>query len=94
MDWKNFEGQIKQAIGIFSPLIEAAVPGAAPAAHLVAKIVAGVTAAEPVATDLYRKIVGIGPDPTADELAAFAAYEGEYQSLHADIAAKLAAQGG
>ena len=88
MDWNSVQGQIKQAVGIFAPLIEAAVPSAAPAAAIVAKVIAGVAAAEPAAVALYHQIVGIGPDPTAEELAAFAAYEGDYQALHADIAAK------
>lgn len=93
-DFSKVLTEIKAGVAIFAPLIESAVPGAAPAAALVAKIVTGVAAAEPSAVALYQQFTGPGADPTAEELAAFAAYEGDYQALHDDIAAKLAVQGG
>lgn len=91
MDFQSILAEIKAGVNVFAPLIEAAVPGAAPAAAVVAKIITGVAAAEPAAVALYNQFTTPGADPTADEVTAFAGYEGDYQALHADIAAKLAA---
>jgi hypothetical protein len=90
-DFAKVLTDLKAGLSLFAPALDAVLPSAAPAVVLLSKIVTGVAEAEPRAVALYQQITSPGPDPTAAELAAFVAYEADYQALHDDIAAKLAA---
>jgi hypothetical protein len=69
---------ISSVIGILDP-------AAAGVIDIVAKVLAGVSAAEPTAVSLYQSLTSSVP-PTAEQLQAYAAsYEAAYQKLNTDL---------
>jgi hypothetical protein len=70
---------ISSVIGILDPEAVGII-------DIVAKILAGVTAAEPTAISLYQSLTSSVP-PTAEQLQQYAAnYEAAYQQLNTDLA--------
>lgn len=89
--WEEIAADVSTVVGVFAPVVAMAVPPAAAAITLGAKIVQGAIAFEPTALRLYNQIVN-GTPVTPQQLAQFELdYEASYQKLDADIKAKLAA---
>jgi hypothetical protein len=93
MDFDKFAEEASAVVTALEPLIVAAVPEAAAAVAIGARIVQGVIALEPTALALYNQIKA-GTPPTKDQIASFEQqYEAAYRQLHDDIAVQLAAAG-
>jgi hypothetical protein len=87
--WEEIVADVTAIVGAISPVLDIASPAAGAAVSVAAKILTGVSAAEPTAVSLYNQITS-GATVTAAQLQTFAAnYETAYQKLSADIAAKL-----
>ena len=90
IDWTALTQQVMTIINTGAPVVEELVPAWAPAIQITTKILAGAADAEPTAQSLLQTIQS-GTPPTPTQLQTFAsAYEVDYQTLHADIAAQLA----
>lgn len=91
LDWGDVASKVVTFITSGAPLAEELVPAWAPAISIGAKLLQGAVAAEPTAIALVKTIQD-GAAPTPAELQSFATgYEADYQALHADLAAQIAA---
>jgi len=91
MDWTDIANKVVSIITNGAPIVEELVPAWAPAIQVATKILQGAAAAEPTAVALVQSIQS-GTVPTPTQIQQFsAAYEADYQLLHADIAKQLAA---
>lgn len=91
MDWNDIAQKVSTFIQDGAPIAEELVPAWAPAIQIGSKLLQGAIAAEPTAVALVKDIQS-GTVPTPAQLQTFSAqYEADYQTLHADIAAKIAA---
>jgi hypothetical protein len=91
IDWTDVAIKVNTIIQTGAPVAELLLPAWAPAIAIAAKVLQGAAAAEPTAVALVKSIQA-GTPPTAAQLQSFStAYEADYQQLHADIAAQLAA---
>ncbi|MBI3678465.1 MAG: hypothetical protein HY243_17800 [Proteobacteria bacterium] len=93
MDFDKIAQDAAAVVTALEPLIVAAVPEAAAAVAIGAKIVQGAIALEPAALALYNQIKA-GTPPTTAQIQNFETdYEAAYRQLRSDIAAQLGAAG-
>ena len=91
IDWTKLTQEVVSLINGGAPLAEDLLPAYAPAIQVAAKLLTGAANAEPSAVAIVQSIQA-GKAPTPTDLQAFAAaYEADYQALHADLAAQIAA---
>lgn len=91
IDWGDVASKVSSLINTGAPLAEMLLPAWAPAIQIGAKILTGAADAEPTAVALVKTIQG-GETPTPAQLQSYATqYESDYQALHADLAAQIAA---
>lgn len=91
LNWDAIASTASEALTLLTPVIEAAVPGAAAGIAIATKIANGVIDAEPTAVALYNQIKS-GTPPTQDQVKALNdAYEASWKALHDDLTAQIAA---
>lgn len=91
IDWADLGNKVSTLINAGAPVVELLEPQWAPAIQIASKLLTGAVAVEPTAVAIVKNIQS-GQAPTPDQLQSFATtYEDDYQALHADLAAKIAA---
>lgn len=91
INWDDLAAKVVSFVNTGAPVVEELVPAWAPAIQIGTKLLTAAANAEPTAVSLVKTIQS-GQAPTPEQLQSFAAdYESAYQTLHADLAAQIAA---
>lgn len=89
--WETVAQTAMDVVTALTPFVTAFAPGASEGLAIGVKIAQGVLAEVPAAISLFEQIKS-GTPPTPEQIKAFENdYEAAYQTLRAEIAAKLAA---